>query len=77
MIQTQASGNNEVSANCILKVRKATMIRYLYNQVPHLKMIPHGKVTKIQLNITNKTENLHITTANITTVLLKCFCNSL
>ena len=27
-----------------------------YNQVPHLTRIPHGKMTKSQLNITNESQ---------------------
>ena len=46
-----------------LKVRKAAKIRNRYNQVPHLTQIPHGKVRKTQLNITNKSKEVSPFTA--------------
>ena len=38
-----------------VKVRRGAKIRNQYNQVPHRPRIPHGKVTKTQLNFTNET----------------------
>ena len=42
----------------VFKLTKAKKIRNRYNQVPNLTGIPHGKVTKTQLNITNKNQEV-------------------
>ena len=39
-----------------IEVRKTTKIRNQYIQVLHLTSIPHGKVTKSQLDITNMSQ---------------------
>ena len=47
---------NSQGHNDYIKVRKAVKMRNRYNQLPNLTRIPHGKVTKTQLNITNKSQ---------------------
>ena len=44
--------------NIAVKVRKSAQNRNRYNQVPHLTWIPHRKVTKTQLNITHKCQEV-------------------
>ena len=44
-----------------LKLNKVANIRNWYNQVvPHRPRIPHGKVTKIQLNTTNESQEVSL-----------------
>ena len=40
------------------EVRKVAKIRNQYNQVPHLTKDTNGKVTKTQLNIINKSQDV-------------------
>ena len=42
----------------ILKVSKGAKIRNRYDQVPHLTQDINGKVTKLQLNTTNESQEV-------------------
>ena len=44
--------------NTIIKVSKGAKIRNRYNQVPHLIQDTNGKVTKLQLDTTNKSQEV-------------------
>ena len=42
----------------IVKVRKRAKIRNRYNQAPHLTQDTNGKVTTLQLDVTNEIEEV-------------------
>ena len=60
-LSNRMSSVSKKKKECLLleKVRKVAKSRNRYKQIPHLTQdIPHGKVTKTQLNITNKSQKV-------------------
>ena len=43
-----------------VKVRKRTKIRNRYNQAPHLTQHTNGKVTTLQLDVTNESQEVSL-----------------
>ena len=50
----------------LLKVSKGEKVRYQYNQVPHLTQDTNGKVTNLQLDTTNESQEVSLFPAGTT-----------
>ena len=50
--------DRQLNSIILIKVRKRAKIRNRYKQAPHLTQDTNGKVTKLQLDITNESQEV-------------------